>query len=426
MSTGKQLPAAKPEDVGLSSESLAKIRPAMQKFIDRKDAPCVLTLVARHGKVAHLEIQGMMDIINNKPAEKDTIFRMYSMTKPITGVATMMLYEEGHFQLEDPISKYIPAFKNPVVSVFDPPQGYVPSPSPFGLTVPARREITVRDCLTHTTGLASARRTPIALLDAFRDAMRGTAAAPGEDTDAVLTMKERVEKLARLPLSFHPGSAWEYGFSNSVAGVLVEVISGKTLDEFFRERIFEPLGMNDSSYYLPEEKLGRFATNYALTNQEGAWKMVIADVPETSAKVKGPKVVFGGGGEMGGILSTIEDYAKFAQMLLNGGELGGTRLLSRKTVDLMTTNHTGDHYVWLRGYGYGWGLGVSVRTEMTGRSAVGNVGEYGWGGAACTQYFADPKEDLIGLMFSQVMNARAKPYFTMREDFHRLVYQALI
>ncbi len=427
MSSTKGLPTAQPEEVGFSSEGLARISPAMQKFIDRNEAPCVITLAARHGKVAHFETQGMMDVDAKKPVETDTIFRMYSMTKPITGVATLMLYEEGHFSLEDPISKFIPAFKDPVVSVFDPPRGYVPTPSPLGLTVSAHREITIRDCLTHTTGLASGRRTPIALLGPFREAMRGMAGGPAEEgAQTVATMKERVERLAKLPLSFHPGTAWEYGSSNSVAGVLVEVISGKTLDEFFRERIFEPLGMNDTSFYLPEEKLPRFAANYALQREEGEWKMVVADVPETSVKVKGPKVVFGGGGEMGGVLSTVSDYARFAQMLLNNGELNGVRLLSRKTVELMTTNHTGDLYVWLRGYGYGWGLGVSVRTEMTGRTAVGSIGEYGWGGAACTQYFADPKEDLFGLMFSQVMNARMKPDFTLREDFHRLVYQALL
>lgn len=257
--------------------------------------------------------------------------------------------------------------------------------------------------------------------------MRGTVFAVGEEeTDTVMTMRERVERLAKLPLSFHPGTAWEYGFSNSVAGVLVEVISGKTLDEFFRERIFEPLGMDDTSFYLPEEKLSRFTTNYALQIEEGGWKMVVADVPETSLKVKGPKIVFGGGGEMGGVLSTVTDYARFAQMLLNNGELDGTRLLSRKTVELMTTNHTGDLYVWLRGFGCGWGLGVSVRTEMTGRTSIGSIGEYGWGGAACTQYFADPKEDMFALMFSQVMNTGMKPDFTLREDFNRLVYQALI
>jgi len=425
MSAVRGLPRVEPEEVGLSSEGLARIRPAMQEFIDRKYAPCVLTLVARHGKVAHLEVGGMMDIESGKPVTEDTIFRMYSMTKPITGVATLMLYEEGHFHLEDPISKFLPAFKDPVVSVFDPPRGYVPTPSPFGLTVPAGREITIRDCLTHTTGLASGRRTPISLLGPYRQAMQGMAFAPGEGAGEVLTMRETVERLAGLPLSFHPGSAWEYGFSNSVAGVLVEVITGQTLDEFFKERIFEPLGMNDTSFYLREEDIGRFATNYALRNDEGEWTMVVVDVPETSAKVKGPRVVFGGGGEMGGVLSTISDYARFAQMLLNGGELDGNRLLSRKTVDLMTTNHTGDLYVWLRGYGYGWGLGVSVRTDMTGRSAIGNVGEYGWGGAACTQYFADPKEDMLGLMFSQVMNAAMKPDMTIREDFHRLVCQAL-
>ncbi len=426
MSLARELQAVQPEDVGFSSERLERIAPAMQNFIDRQETPGVITLVSRHAKVAHFKTQGMMDVGSKKSVEKNTIFRMYSMTKPITGVAALMLYEEGHFQLEDPISKFIPSFQNPVVSVFEPSRGYVPTPSPLGLTVPAHREMTIRDCLTHTTGLASARRTPIALLGLFRETMRGTAFAPGEETDTVMTMRERVERLAKLPLSFHPGTAWEYGFSNSVAGVLVEIISGKTLDEFFRERIFEPLGMDDTSFYLPKEKLSRFATNYALQIEDGTWKMVVADVPENSPKVKGPRIVFGGGGEMGGVLSTITDYARFAQMLLNGGELDGTRLLSRKTVELMTTNHTGNLYVWLRGFGYGWGLGVGVRTEMTGRSSVGSIGEYGWGGAACTQYFADPKEDMFALMFSQVMNARMKPDFTLREDFHRLVYQALI
>jgi len=186
------------------------------------------------------------------------------------------------------------------------------------------------------------------------------------------------------------------------------------------------LGMDDTSFYLPEERLSRFATNYALQMEEGKWKMIVADVPETSPKVRGPKIVFGGGGEMGGVLSTVVDYARFAQMLLNDGELDGTKLLSRKTVELMTTNHTGDLYVWLRGFGYGWGLGVGVRTEVTGRTSVGSIGEYGWGGAACTQYFADPKEDMFALMFSQVLNGTMKPDFTLREDFHRLVYQALV
>ena len=225
MNVAKGLPIVQPEEVGFSSERLARIGPAMQNFINRKEAPCVITLVARHGKIAHFETQGMMDIGTKRPVEKDTIFRMYSMTKPITGVAVLMLYEEGHFQLEDPISKFIPAFQNPVVSVFDPPRGHLSTPSPLGLTIPARREITIRDCLTHTTGLASARRTPIALLGPFREAMQGIAFASGEGgADTVLTMRERVERLAKLPLSFHPGTAWEYGFSNSVAGVLVEVI----------------------------------------------------------------------------------------------------------------------------------------------------------------------------------------------------------
>jgi len=421
------LPVVEPEEVGLSSERLARIPPAMQEYIDRQEVPCVLTLVARHGKVAHFEVQGFRDIDASVPVEKNAIFRLWSMTKPITGVATLMLHEEGHFQLDDPVSRFLPVFKNPVVAVSEPPRGQSPTPGQFGLTVvPAHREITIRDCLTNTTGLASLRRTPIALLTPYREALRGSGWFPMEQAPAsLLTMQERIDRLAKIPLSFHPGTAWEYGMSLSVAGVLVELISGKTLNDFFKERIFEPLEMKDSSFNLPKDKLSRLCTSYRLLNEGDRWKMRVADRPEISEQVTGPNVMFSGGGEFGGVLSTVPDYARFAQMLLNGGELNGVRLLNRKTVELMTTNHTGNLYVYSRGHGYGSGLGVGVRTELVGPFQVGSVGQYGWGGAACTHYFADPNEDLLGLMFSQVEAAAMKPDFTLIKDFERLVYQAL-
>lgn len=422
------LPIVEPEDVGLSSQRLALIPPAMQEYINRREVPCVITLIARHGKIAHFEARGMMDVEAKAPVEKDTIFRMYSMTKPITGLATLMLHEEGHFQLDEPISRFLPAFKNPMVIDWEPPRGKQPRADAYGLNLrPAQREITIRDCLTNTTGLPFQRRSPIALFGPlYREALQGSVFLPlDQGTTRFLTMKERVASLAKLPLSFHPGTAWEYGMSISVAGVLIEVVTGKTLEEFFKERIFEPLGMKDSSFHLPKEKINRFATCYALINDAGKWTLQVSDHPETSEKIEGSKICFDGGGEMGGILSTVSDYARFAQLLLNYGDLGGARLLNRKTVELMTRNHTGDLYVNSRGHGWGWGLGVGVRTDLVGTPEVGSIGQYGWGGAASTRYFADPKEDMFGLMFSQVLGARLKPDFTLTDDFERLAYQAL-
>lgn len=425
------LQIADPEEVGLSAERLERIRPCMQAYIDRHEVPCVVTLVARHGKIAYFEVQGMIDIDAKVPAKKDTIFRIFSMTKPITAVATLILYEEGCFQLDDPIFKFLPAFKNPVVKVSELPRGQRWGVGPFIMTVPAHREITIRDCLTHTTGLAQPELMPLSMLATHKETIRGLGWEEGgdpieESETSFPTMKKRIDCLAKLPLFFHPGTAWSYGMSNCVAGVLVEVASGKTLEEFFKERIFDPLGMKDSSFYLPESKLNRFATNYLSQKKDDEWGLKVIDRPETSKSVKGPKVFFSGGGQGGGVLSTAADYARFAQMLLNGGELGGVRLLSRKTVELMTTNHTGDLYIYIKGHGYGYGFGVGIRTNFVDSPRVGSIGQYGWSGAACTHYFADPKEDLFGLLFSQVIGAFAKPDFNLTEDFETLIYQAII
>ncbi|HZQ37355.1 MAG TPA: serine hydrolase domain-containing protein [Dehalococcoidia bacterium] len=411
------LPEADPASLGFSAERLARIDQAIARRIERREIPGAVTLVARRGRVAHLSAQGYADIEQQTPLRPDAIFRIASMTKPIAALATLMLYEEGHFFLDDPIARFLPGFKDMRVLAGAAPPG-VHVPFSGAATVPAVRPITVRDCLTHTAGFAA------------------NPATPGGN-GAVRTIADQVEELATKPLVFQPGTGWLYGPGLNVAGVIVETISGQTLDAFMRERIFDPLGMPDSSFYLPEGKLDRFPPLYQSepAAQPGGWQLREIDRPETSTKVHGPKIQFGGSG---GLLSTAADYARFAQLLLNGGELDGVRLLGRKTVELMTTNHTGDHYIYVRGRGYGYGLGVGVRLDLTGNPAVGTPGAYGWGGAYSTYYFADPAEQLLGLIFLQVnpavaptdvqAEATGQPEHMRRagQEFERIVYQALV
>ncbi len=420
------LPFAEPEEVGFSSERLARIRPALQKYIDKQMVPHLITLVARHGKIVHYESQGYMDLESKKPAPKDTICRLWSNTKPITGVATMICVEEGLLTLDDPVSKYLPAFKNPVVRVLEPRGGPETRRAPMGMTptVPADREITIRDCLRNTTGLASAARAPIQYLTEFRDILTeaGLLAGPGRTPTNIRKM---VEAQAKLPLDFQPGTQFLYHAGYPVIGVIIEMVTGKTLEEFYQERIFKPLGMKDSSFYFPKNKLDRFPTCYRPALEAGKWKLTVAEQPGTSEKVKGPKTYFEAGGGAGGVLSTVADYARFAQMLLNRGELDGVRILGRKTVELMTSDHLGDVPVALAGPGFGFGIGVGVYKGST-PPLMRSIGSYGWGGAAGTTYFADPKEDLICICFTQVFMHMAMPGNTYQEEFERLVYQSLI
>jgi CubicO group peptidase (beta-lactamase class C family) len=412
----ERLPSAIPEEVGFSSERLARIRPVMQKYIDARMIPGILTLVARHAHIVHFESQGLMDIEANKPMANDTIFRIMSMTKPIACVGLMMLYEEGHFLLNQPISSYLPSFKNMMVK------------GKRGLTEPASREITFRDCLTHTAGLSMQEWAKILSrfsqgLPQQKPIVPGTAGSqinqPGEQG----TLEEAVELLAKVPLDFHPGTDWEYHPGHEVVGVLIEKISGQSLDKFLQERILDPLKMVDTHFYLPKEKAARLAALY--TVDQNPWgKIGLIDSPATSAKVLGPKTFFSAGG---GLLSTAADYSRFAQMLLNGGILDGNRIIGRKTIELMTINHTGDFNIYPEGPGYGYGLGFSVRLSLSANPLIGTVGTYGWNGAHITYYFADPKEDLFGLMFTQVANAQpTQQHRTMRADFDRMVYQALV
>jgi len=423
---------AEPEEVGFSSERLARIGPGLQKFIDKQKVPHLVTLVARHGKIVHFEARGYMDLDSKEPVQKDTIFRLWSNTKPITGVATMICLEDGLLTLDDPVSKYIPTFKNPVVKVMEPLERPMRrreegrgGPMMMLPTVPADREITIRDCLRNTTGLATARRTPMQYLTEYREVISeaGLLAGPENQRGSI---RKQVEALGKLPLDYHPGTRFEYHIGYPIIGVILEMVTGKTLEQFYQERIFIPLGMKDTSFYLSKSKLNRFPVCYRPVQTGGEWKLGVAERPETSDKVIGPKDYFEAGGGAGGVLSTISDYARFAQMLLNGGELDGVRILGRKTVELMTSSHTGDN-IQIEPVGPGFGFGMGVGVYKGGVPPImRSAGSYGWGGAAGTNYFADPKEDLICACFTQVFMGMMMPDNNYSEEFERLVYQSLI
>ncbi len=421
------LPLAEPEEVGMSSERLSRIRPAMQKFIDSEIDPNFNTMIIRHGKIVYYEAQGFMDIESKKPVQKDTMYRLWSNTKPITGVATMICLEEGLLTLDDPISKYIPVFKNPVVRVLDPPRTQERSrPNLMGMTpvVPANREVTIRDCLRNTTGFATAANAPVQYLTQFHDIFPNKEWFTGPNT--TLSIKEVVEAQARLPLESQPGTRFEYQVGFPVVSQILEMVTGKTLGEFYKERIFEPLGMKDSAFYLPKKKLDRFPTCYRPAPSKDGWKLVVSELPEKSERVLGPQAYYEGGGGGGGVLSTTADYARFAQMLLNGGELEGGRIIGRKTVELMSSSHTAeDLYIPLTGPGFGFGMGVGVYKGCT-PPLMRSIGTYGWSGAAGTTCIIDPREDLIWLCFTQVMMHQMMPGNTCHEDFERMVYQSLI
>ncbi|MFC1534367.1 serine hydrolase domain-containing protein [Thermodesulfobacteriota bacterium] len=410
----EDLPMAEPEEVGISSERLSRIRPVMERYINLGLVPGVVSLVARRGKVVYLDAIGFQDVEAKIPSTTDTIFRIASMTKPISSVALMMLYEEGHFLLSDPIEKWIPEFSNPEVVESIPPGG--PASTPWR-TVPAARPINIRHLLTHTAGLANPYRG--VTIKEFEEAC-----IPNSPEE---TIGDFVKRYAKLPLNFHPGEAWEYSRATCVVGHLVELLSDMTLDEFFHERIFGPLGMVDTHFFLPEDKLGRFAASYTF-DEDGNLKLT--DPPTKESRfVKEPHVYFIGSG---GLVSTISDYYRFDQMMLNGGELDGHRLLSRKTVDLMTRNHTGDLPLWLPGPWAGFGLGYAIARDTESINTLTSthkgplpwsIGSFTWGGAFCTYHFIDPVEDLIGVVMTQV---RPYTHLNIRQDFVGLVNQAVI
>ncbi len=402
------LPDASPASQGFSAERLAHLDAAMQAAVDAGKVAGTVTLVARNGRVVHHEVAGLRDVESRAPMQTDTIFRIASMSKAVTSVAVMMLVEEGKVLLDDPVSRFIPSFADATV-VVRPPSGSPSSAKPG--TAPALRPITIRHLLTHTSGISYGGGSPVE--DAYEEAgVHGWYFA-----DKAEPIATTIDRLARLPFDYQPGERYIYGFSTDVLGVVVEKASGMSLDEFFRTRIFEPLKMPDTHFYLPQEKRDRLATVYSLASLDG--RITRAGQARTGQGdyVDGPRQSFSGGA---GLLSTTSDYARFLQMLLNGGELDGVRLLSPKTVELMTSNHVGDLYQNGR---FGFGLGFEI-TEHVGRSGRhGSVGEFGWGGAYFTKYWVDPQEQLVVVFMTQLLPASG---LDLQNKLRTLVYSALV
>jgi CubicO group peptidase (beta-lactamase class C family) len=390
---------AEPAAVGLSAARLGRIGPRIDQYIRDRNIPGAITLVARHSKIAHFETHGFRNAEQQIPIEHDTIFRIASMTKPITSVALMMLYEQGLLQLGDPIAKWLPAFEKMVIAV-DRPEGGVQF-------VPARRPIEVRHILTHTAGFASEYNPKNAPM------LREAARVRGRDE----VIGDFVERLASVPLSREPGEAWDYSRATCVVGRLVEVLSGQTLAEYFREHIFEPLGMTDTHFFVPEHKLSRWSVAYT----PGPDQRIVPSDPDT---LKSPWFNPAGKYYMGsgGLASTASDYFRFADMLMQGGQRDGVRLLSRKTVELMTRNHIGERPVWLSGPGFGFGLGFGVSLDRGQTHAMPSEGSYTWGGAFCTYWWNDPLERLFGLVMTQL---RPYQHLGLRADFQTLATQAI-
>jgi CubicO group peptidase (beta-lactamase class C family) len=402
--TAASLPSDKPEAVGLSSERLQRINHMMQGYIERGQITGGITMVSRRGKVAHFETHGQMDLEARTPMRKDAIFRIASMSKPITGVAILMLMEEGKLRLTDPVSRFIPEFKHSKVAMVKTPAVAATATAPAReaeiYTVPANHDITIRDLLTHTSGLGSGGAGSRA---GARMAPRSTAS----------NLEKYIPTLGQVPLDFQPGTQWRY---SALAGIetlgrIVEVASGLTFDRFLKQRIFDPLEMTDTAFYPTDDRLPRVVTLY--DDRDG--KLVRIETPSWLAT----KTLFSGGG---GLWSTAEDYMRFGQMLVNGGILNGKRLLSPRTIDLMAANHVGDLYegVGERGKGLGFGLTVDVVLDNAASNRRVSNGTFAWGGAFGTYFWVDRKEALVGVLMVQ------EPVGSLRPDFQNAVMQAII
>jgi CubicO group peptidase (beta-lactamase class C family) len=410
--SAQTLPTATPESVGVSTERLDKMHRGMQGFVDRHDAAGLVTLLVRGGKVIDLRAYGMQDAKAGTPMKTDTLFRIASMSKPITSVAVMMLYEEGRLALTDPVAKFIPAFKD--TKVLAKSEGSVVT------LEAAKRPITIRDLLSHRSGLSYGFLDASPVGEAYRrtGVSDGLTVTPG-------TLAENIDKLAQAPLQSQPGAEWHYSLSVDVLGRVVEVASGLPFDVFLRDRIFKPLRMDETGFDVPEAKWSRFATVYSPDGKGGVRPM---KDPETFANTimspigyyKAPKKYFSGGA---GLVSKAGDYARFAQMLLNGGGLDGVRLLSPKTIELMAMSHTSDlkGEQPVLGPGAGFGLGFKVVTDLAASQATGSEGIYGWSGIYGTNFWVDPKEQLVALMMVQLY-----PGAPIAPTFQTLTYQALI
>ena len=396
------IPMVKPEEVGFSSSRLTAVSNLVHQYMKTGLLPGAVALIARHGKLVLFNAYGKMDIENDKPMREESIFRIYSMTKPITAAALLILYEQGYFQLSDPISRYIPSFKD--LRVLDS----------NGSLVTQKREATIHDLLIHAAGFSHPLHGSSSIGALYR-------ASSLLNLRSGMDLKSFVEKLSHFPLAFHPGAYWHYSISYNVLSYLIEHFSGMPFDEWIAKKISGPLGMLDTTFHVPKHKASRLSVLYA--HEESALKRLF----ESDEILIPPQFLSGGGG----LVSTAADYLRFCQMLINQGVLDGTRILSRKSIELMTSQHlSGDlsqtsllapPEIGLTGIGYG--LGVGVVLDPAQAQIVGTKGSYFWSGIANTSFFVDPQEKLIGLFLTQVKTANR--FYPFQRDFRVAVYQAL-
>ncbi|MDJ0789581.1 MAG: serine hydrolase domain-containing protein [Myxococcota bacterium] len=402
-----------PEELGLSSERLAHIDRHLQtRYIEPGKIAGALTVVARHGEIAYQSAIGLRDRERGTPMSDDTIFRVYSMTKPITSIALMQLTEQAHLQLDDPVHRFLPELRDLRV--------YQGGNHPRFLTTPCERPMSVRDLLRHTSGLTYGFMERTNVDAAYRKIGLGGEKRFGG------TLAEFVEKLAGLPLEFSPGTAWNYSVSTDVLGRIVEVVSGQPFDSYLREHVFDPLGMVDTGFHVPASEAHRFAACYGRNVRR---ETVLQDDPETSPYLEPPRFLSGGGG----LVSTAADYLRFCEMLRRGGELDGQRVIGRKTLQYMTRNHLPEGkdltelsvgaFAEVSYEATGFGLGFSVMLDPVRSPQIGSTGEFAWGGAASTIFWVDPEEDLVVLFLTQLMPSGT---FNFRGQLKQIVYGALV
>lgn len=402
---------------GMSTERLRNIDRHLEKnYVGTGKVSGALTVVARHGEIAHFSAIGEMDAERGKPTREDTIYRIYSMSKPITTVALMTLYEEGRFQLDDPVHKYIPEWENLQV--------WLGGAYPNFVTRRCERPMSVRDLLSHQSGLTYGFHMRNSVDAAYRQLAVVNDAAVGLSTD---TLADSAKKLAEIPLLFTPGTQWNYSISTDMCGYLVEILSGQRLDHFFQERIFDRLGMVDTAFFVPDEKIDRFAACYAPAPGGGR---ILQDDPVESRYRQPPNMLSGGGGLVG----TAHDYFRFCQMLCNGGVLDGERILSRKTIELMTRNHLPNNvdlsavappgqFSEAAYNGIGFGLGFSVLMDLSKAQISGSQGQFAWGGAASTAFWIDPVEEVVVVFMTQLLPSSTYPF---RRELQVLVNAAIV
>lgn len=402
-SSADVLPAVSPDELGVSADRLQRVSAMAARYVEEAKVPGMLTMVARQGKLVHFEVTGQKGLDDPRPLAKDDLFRIYSMTKPITAIAAMQLYEQGEFQLSDPISKWVPELAELSVMTSD------------GSMEPAQSVITMHQLLTHTAGFSYGfvPEDPVDVLYRESDILRSKSPS------------EFLGKLAELPLKFQPGAGWNYSVAVDVTGLIIERISGQSLAQYLQEQLFEPLGMSDTFFSVPDKKLDRFLPNHEFDMESRSVQTMGSESVTQFQNV----TLFSGGG---GLVSTAADYMRFAEMLRNNGEFNGVRIIGPKTLNYMTQSHLSDQ---LRNVGAGdrldalsrffpgqtFGLGFGIVSDPAANGVLGSAGEFYWGGAAGTVFWVDPVEDIVAIGMIQLMRSP----WSFREDFRVAVYQAL-